>query len=97
MLWIVTLVTAPRSDILTTIDIAAPPHAIWSVLGDPDDDPAWNPMIAGLKGRLAKGAVIDGIEGYGADRLQANGMAHRLEDLSRPDGRPPITSFASLH
>ncbi len=68
MFSIVTLVAAPRSDILTTIEIAAPPHAVWSVLADPDDYPAWNPMIAGLKGRLAKGAVIENIEGYAADR-----------------------------
>ena len=62
------LTLAPRSDILTTIEIRAPPAAVWSVLTDADDYPAWNPMIAGLKGRLARGAVIETIEGYGADR-----------------------------
>ncbi len=97
VLWIVTLVTAPRSDILTMIEIAAPPHAVWSVFPDPDDDPARNPMIAGLKGRLTKRAVIENIEGYGADRFQANGRAHRLGDLNRPDGRLRITSSASSH
>ena len=65
---IVTLVAAPRADILTTVEIDAPPAAVWSVLADPDDYPAWNPMIAGLKGPLAKGAVIENIEGYGRDR-----------------------------
>ena len=65
---IVTLVVAPRSDILTTIEINAPPASVWSVLADPDDYPAWNPMIAGLKGPLVRGAVIENIEGYGDDR-----------------------------
>ena len=62
------LVLAPRSDILTTIEIKAPPASVWSVLTDADDYPSWNPMIAGLKGQLAKGEVIENIEGYGADR-----------------------------
>ncbi len=62
------LVMAPRSGILTTIEIGAPPEAIWAVLTDPDDYPAWNPMIAGLRGRLAKGQLIEAIEGYGSDR-----------------------------
>ena len=62
------LVLAPRSDILTTIEIKAPPASVWSVLTDTDDYPSWNPMIAGLKGHLAKGEVIEIIEGYGADR-----------------------------
>lgn len=62
------LVLAPRSDILTTLEVKAPPASVWSVLTDPDHYPDWNPMIAGLKGRLAKGEVIENIEGYGADR-----------------------------
>ena len=62
------LIAAPRSDILTTIEIAAPPSSVWAVLADPDDYPKWNPMIAGLRGRLTRGAVIENIEGYGADR-----------------------------
>ncbi len=62
------VVAAPRSDILTTIEINASPASVWSVLADPDDYPAWNPMIAGLKGPLVKGAVIENIEGYGDDR-----------------------------
>ena len=65
---VVALVAAPRSDILTTIEIAAPPAAVWSILADGRDYSAWNPMIAGLKGRLVPGAVIENIEGYGDDR-----------------------------
>ena len=65
---VITLVAAPRSDILTTIEINASPASVWSVLANPDDYPAWNPMIAGLKGSLVKGAVIENIEGYGDDR-----------------------------
>ena len=68
LLAIAALVAAPRADILTTIEIDAPPRAVWSVLADPNDYPAWNPMIAGLKGPLEKGAVIENIEGYGEDR-----------------------------
>ncbi len=62
------LIAAPRSDILTTIEIAAPPSSVWAALTDPDDYPEWNPMIAGLRGRLARGEVIENIEGYGTDR-----------------------------
>lgn len=63
-----TMALAPRADILTTIRIRATPLAVWSVLADTDAYPSWNPMIAGLKGRLAPGAVIENIEGYGDDR-----------------------------
>ena len=65
---IVLAVAAPRSDILTTIAIDAPPAAVWSVLTDTEAYPAWNPMIAGLEGRLEKGAVVRLVEGSGADR-----------------------------
>ena len=65
---LVALVAAPRSDILTTIEIAAPPAAVWSILTDPGRYPEWNPTIAGLKGPLVEGAVIENIEGYGDDR-----------------------------
>nr|WP_321985090.1 SRPBCC domain-containing protein [uncultured Lichenicoccus sp.] len=68
MLCVCLLVLAPHSDILTTIAVDAPPASVWAVLTDADDFPAWNPMIAGLRGRLEKGAVIENIEGYGADR-----------------------------
>ncbi len=68
LLCAVLLVAAPRSDVLTTIEIAAPPASVWSVLTDAKDYPAWNPMIAGLRGPLVKGAVIENIEGYGEDR-----------------------------
>ena len=61
-------VTAPRSDVLTTIAIDAPPAAVWSVLTNTGAYPAWNPMITGLSGRLEKGAVIQLVEGSGADR-----------------------------
>ena len=36
LLWVATLMAAPRADIPTTIDIAAPPHEVWSVLADDD-------------------------------------------------------------
>ena len=65
---LVALAAAPRSDVLTTIGIDAPPAVVWSILTDPDRYPEWNPTIAGLKGPLVKGAVIENIEGYGDDR-----------------------------
>ncbi len=68
LLCVALLALAPRSDILTTIAIDAPPASVWSVLTDADDYPSWNPMIAGLKGRLAPGEVIENIEGHGDDR-----------------------------
>ena len=61
-------VTAPRSDILTTIAIDAPPAAVWSVLTDTDAYPTWNPMITALEGVLKTGAVVRLVEGSGADR-----------------------------
>ncbi len=54
LLCAITLVVAPRSDILTTIEIGAPPASVGPVLADPDDYPAWNPMIAGLNGPVEK-------------------------------------------
>ena len=59
---------APRWDILTTIEIRTPPSRIWAVLTDTRAYPEWNPMIAGLKGKLAAGEVVENIEGYGDDR-----------------------------
>ncbi|WP_428391795.1 SRPBCC family protein [Lichenicoccus sp.] len=62
-------VLAPRSDILTTITIKAPPARVWAVLTDTASYPRWNPMIAGLKGTLLAGATIENIEGYGAEQV----------------------------
>lgn len=69
LLFVLALVEAPRSSILTTIEINAPPASVWSVLTDVDDFSLWNPTIAELKGQLEKGAVIEHVAGYGADRI----------------------------
>ena len=66
VLCVALLALAPRSDILTTIAIKAPPARVWAVLTDTAAYPQWNPMIAGLKGDLEVGATIENIEGYGA-------------------------------
>ena len=63
------LVLAPRSTILTTIAIRAPPARVWAALTDTASYPRWNPMIAGLKGDLVVGATIENIEGYGAQQV----------------------------
>ncbi len=65
----VALIRAPRADILTTIEIAAPPDAVWSVLTDTRAYPTWNPLIAALDGHLVAGATIENVEGTGDDRV----------------------------
>jgi hypothetical protein len=44
--------------ISATVDIAAPPDQVWSVLTDLDRYPEWNPFIQSASGRLAEGATL---------------------------------------
>ena len=66
------LVTAfafsPRRDLLTTIDVAAPPSRVWAVLADTASYPQWNPHMR-LAGRLVQGNVIEHVEIDGNDRI----------------------------
>jgi hypothetical protein len=62
------LALAPRQDVLTSIDIAAPPDRVWAVLTDTAAYPAWNPGMM-LKGALNPGTTIENDEGEGAGRM----------------------------
>lgn len=62
-------VALPHRDIATTIDIAAPPERVWSILTDTAAYPAWNPQIAALIGPLTPGAVVENREGTGEDQM----------------------------
>jgi hypothetical protein len=53
--------------IVTAIDIDAPPSVVWDVLVDSDRYAEWNPMLRLLRGRLRKGAII-------IARLDADGL-----------------------
>ena len=58
----------PRHDLLTTVDIAAPPARVWAVLTDTASYPAWNPDMV-LKGALVPGQAIEHDQGQGSDRM----------------------------
>ena len=44
--------------IVHAIDIDAPVERVWGVLTDSDQYPEWNPLIKGIKGRLARGERV---------------------------------------
>lgn len=60
---------APRGDILTTIDIKAPPGRVWTILTVTKGYPERNPMIAGLRGDLIPGTVVENFQGYANDQV----------------------------
>ena len=59
---------APRRDLLTTIDIAAPPTRVWAVLADTTAYPQWSPHMR-LVGHLAVGRAIEHVEIDGNHRM----------------------------
>ena len=59
----------PHRHIETSIQIAASPAHVWSVLTDTKAYPTWNPEIAALNGELTPGAVLENKEGYGKDQM----------------------------
>jgi hypothetical protein len=44
--------------IVHAIDIEAPVERVWGVLTDSDQYPQWNPLVKGIKGRLARGERV---------------------------------------
>jgi hypothetical protein len=46
-------------EIITEIEIAAPPERVWAILTDLPAFPSWNPFIRSIAGRLIKGDRID--------------------------------------
>lgn len=51
-------VLAPRVEVVTEVEIDAPPDRVWSVLGDPRGYRDWNPFILSMEGALTEGATI---------------------------------------
>ena len=49
--------TLPR-EYMTTVQIAAPPVTVWTVLADPTGYADWNPEIVAIDGRFAPGERI---------------------------------------
>lgn len=49
---------APRVEVVTGIDIDAPPAVVWSVLADTAAYGEWNPFIVSLDGNLVEGATL---------------------------------------
>lgn len=49
---------APRVEIVTEIDIDAPPATVWSVLADLPGHREWNPFIVSMEGELVEGATL---------------------------------------
>ncbi|MCA1814713.1 MAG: SRPBCC domain-containing protein [Halobacteriales archaeon] len=46
-------------DIVTSVDIAAPPERVWQVLTDFPSYPQWNPQITAMKGAMQVGKKFD--------------------------------------
>lgn len=49
---------APRAEIVTEVDIDAPPSAVWAVLADPAGYSEWNPFLVSMEGELAEGQTL---------------------------------------
>jgi hypothetical protein len=54
-----------HAELLTQIEISAPPAQVWSVLADTKDYPLWNPEISALIGKLTPGSVVENRQGSG--------------------------------
>jgi hypothetical protein len=62
------IVLAPRREIVTSIEISAPPDRVWAILTDTKRYSEWNPEITALNGQLVPGAVLENRQGYGDDQ-----------------------------
>jgi uncharacterized protein YndB with AHSA1/START domain len=54
-------------ELVSSIDLAAPPERVWEVLVDFAAFPAWNPFITQAEGRLHFGRPRDHVRGWGDD------------------------------
>lgn len=50
---------APRNDVRTEVNIAAPPSKVWSVLTDGAAYHEWNPFIVAMKGKPVVGETLE--------------------------------------
>jgi hypothetical protein len=77
------------ADINTTIDIDAPPEAVWRVLTDTASYPEWNPHLPRIEGELAEGERVrltvrqSGRENTIGVRVTEYGAPRRLEWVGR--------------
>lgn len=51
-------VFAPRAEIVTEVEIDAPPAEVWSLLGNPASYRDWNPFIVSMEGEFIEGATL---------------------------------------
>lgn len=49
---------APTREIVTEIDIEAPPERVWAVLTDTAAYPHWNPFIVSVQGQIVEGGRL---------------------------------------
>jgi len=48
-----------RKELVSEIEIDAPPERVWSILSDFDKFPDWNPFIRAISGRTEKGQKLN--------------------------------------
>ena len=91
LLLVAAFVFPPRRDLLTTVDIAAPPSRVWAVLADTADYSQWNPHMR-LSGPLVPGGVIEHVEIDGGDRtvFRPRLLVVRPDRELRWHGRLPV-------
>lgn len=49
---------APTREIVTEVDIDAPPERVWAVLTDTEAYPQWNPFIVSMQGAIVEGGRL---------------------------------------
>lgn len=52
------LAMAPTREIVTEVEIAAPPDRVWQVLTDTTTYPQWNPFIVAMEGAIVEGGRL---------------------------------------